>query len=145
MLPFLQVLLIIITLFESFKGETDHLTYKLATKPPQVSNWESPRYFTRYRSSEKSQTCSNTSDCLTWFVCRNGIQPEPECRCGPRYENAIICNKTMMILAVVECYCITEVDGKTYAGSCFYNCGKQTLKDKYTNIYHIISDKKRLE
>ena len=142
MLPqLLKVILIIITLFESFKGETDHLTYKLATKK-QVSKWQSPRHCTNCKSSKKPQTCSNPSDCPTWFICHNITN---ECRCGPRYKNAIIlCNETTMILAVVECYCITEVDNATYAGYCFYNCGRQTPKDKYTNIYHIISDKKDL-
>ena len=140
MLPLLKVILIIITLFESFKGETDHLTYKLTTKK-QVSKWQSPRRCTNCTSSKKPQTCSNPSNCPTWFICHNITN---ECRCGPRYKNAIICNETTMTLAVVECYCITEVDNATYAGYCFYNCGRQTLKDKYTNIYHIISDKKDL-
>ena len=49
-----------------------------------------------------------------------------------------------MFLAVVECYCITQAEGTTCAGYCFYNCGRQTLKSKHTNIYHIISDKKDL-
>ena len=139
MLPLLKVILIIITLFESFRGETDHLTYKLVTKKPQVSKWQSSRHSTNYKSSillKKRQTCSNPSDCPTWFTRYN-----MECRCGPRYKNAIVCTETIMLLAVVECYCITEVNGRNYAGYCFYNCGRQTLKG---NVYSIISDKRDL-
>ena len=142
MLPLLKVtcILIIVTLFESFKGETDHLTYELATEKTQLSKWQPPRHFTNYGHStlleKKSQSCSTPDDCPTWFTCHN-----MECYCGPRYNNSIICNEITMLLAVVDCYCITEDNGKTYAGSCFYNCGRLTSKD---NIYHIISDKRDL-
>ena len=50
----------------------------------------------------------------------------------------------MMLLAVVEYYCITKVDGTIYAGYCFYNCGRHAMKGKHTNIYIIITDKKDL-
>ena len=146
MLPLLNVVLIktliLTTFFESYKGGTDLLTYEVVTKTPQVSKWEPLGHFTNYRGPgtvllEKPQTCSSSSDCPTWFICHNST----ECQCGPRYKNAIICNETTMILAVVECYCITEVDSTTYAGYCFYNCARHTTK---SNIYHIISDKKDL-
>lgn len=148
MLPLLKVVLIIViptTFFESYKGETDLLTSEVVTNTPQVSKWESPGHFSNYTRPgsvllEKPRTCSSSSDCPTWFICHNGT----ECQCGPRYKNVIICKETTMLLAVVECYCITEVDGTTYAGYCFYNCGRHTMKGKHTNIYHIISDKKDL-
>ena len=126
MLPILQV--VVLLLFESFEGETDHLPYKLVTMTPQVSKRESP--ITNYKSREKTRSCSSDSDCPTWFICHNITS---ECCCGPRYNDAIICNKTTMILAVVECYCITDVNSITNDGDCFYNCGlRQTLKNAST-------------
>ena len=142
MFPLLEVTLIIANLIASFKsygGDADFLAYdKLAVKAPQLSKWASPR---SYRGSgslllEEPQTCSSSSDCPPWFVCHNST----ECQCGPTLQNAIICDETTMILAAVECYCITEVDGTTYASYCFYNCGRHTIKGKHKSIYHIISN-----
>ena len=144
MLPLLKVTLITVILTASFKnygGEADFLVYdKLAIKTPQLSKWESPRSHRGPGSLlvEEPQTCSSSSDCPPWFICHNST----ECQCGPTLQNAIICNQTTMILAVVECYCITEVDGTTYAGYCFSNCGRHTIKGKHENTYHIISDQK---
>ena len=137
MLPLLKVVLIL-TYFESCKGENDLVIYRLATKTPQVSKPPRQYYANRYLVGilpKKPQTCLSSSDCPPWFICHNGT----ECHCGPTYKHAIECNETTMSLAVVECYCITEVDGTTYAGYCFYNCGPR-MKGKHTNAYHIISD-----
>ena len=137
MLPLLKVVLIL-TYFESCKGENDLVIYRLATKTPQISKPPRQYYANRYPVGilpKKPQTCLSSSDCPPWFICHNGT----ECHCGPTYKHAIECNETTMSLAVVECYCITEVDGTTYAGYCFYNCGPR-MKGKHTNAYHIISD-----
>ena len=48
----------------------------------------------------------------------------------------------MMISAVIECYCVTKVDSTTYAGYCFYNCGRHTIKVQQKSMYSIISNKK---
>jgi hypothetical protein len=143
MFPLLKVILItviLIVFLESCDGEVDFLANdKDATRIPQVLNRESPRNYSGPGSVllEKSQTCYSSSDCPPWFICHNGTK----CQCGPTYQNAVTCNETMLILAVVKCYCITEVDGITYAGYCFYNCGRHTIKDEHQNTYHIISVK----
>jgi hypothetical protein len=142
MLQSLKITVILMTIIfraKSHEGETD-LTYGVETRNSQVSNWKSPRNYRGPGSMllEKSHICSSSSDCPPWFICHNGT----ECQCGPTYQNAIICNETMMISAVVECYCIIEIDSTTYAGYCFYNCGRQTTKGQHKDIYHIISNKK---
>ena len=142
MLPSLKVTLITVILTASFKSygrEANFLAYyKLATKFPKLSKWDSPRNHRGPGSLvlEEPQTCSSSSDCPPWFVCHNST----ECQCGPTLQHAIICDETTMILAAVECYCITEVENKTYAGYCFYNCGRDTIKGKHKNTYHIISN-----
>ena len=142
MLPSLKLILIIAILtvsFKSYGGEADILAYdKLATKAPQLSKWGSQRSHRGPGSIllEEPQTCSSSSDCPPWFICHNSTG----CHCGPTLQHPIICDETTMILAVVECYCITEVENKTYAGYCFYNCGRHTIKGKHENTYHIISD-----
>ena len=133
MLPSLKVTLvtvILITLFESYDGG--------AARTPQVLKWESRRNYLAPGSEllEKSQTCSSSSNCPPWFICH-----DTECQCGPTLQNAIICDETMMISAVIECYCVTEVDSTTYAGYCFYNCGRHTIKVQQKSMYSIISNK----
>ena len=52
MLPLLKIVLVIViltTVFETHKGETDLLTYEVVTNTPQVSKWESPGHFSNYR------------------------------------------------------------------------------------------------
>ena len=94
--------------FESYGREADILAYnKLAIITPKLSKWDSLRNHRGPGSLllEEPQTCSNSSDCPPWFICHNGT----ECQCGPTLQNDILCDQTTMILAVVECYCITEV------------------------------------
>ena len=134
MLPSLKVALITLILTASFKsygGEADFLSYnKLAVKTQQLSKWDSPRNHRGPGSLllREPQTCSSSSDCPPWFICHNST----ECQCGPTLQNAIICDQTTMILAAVECYCITEIENTTYASYCLYNCGRHTIKLRQT-------------
>ena len=132
-----QITVILIILFGSYDGEADFLAN--GNEAARTPNRESPRNYYRGRDSElleKSQTCSSSSDCPPWFICHNNT----ECQCGPTLQNAIICDETMN-LAIVEGYCVTEVDSKTYAGYCFYNSGRHTMKVQHRSIYSIISNK----
>ena len=138
------------TILESYEGKTDNQVYQVAAKRHHnflSKHARSLQHFTNYYSGpgvplEKRQNCFRSSDCPVWFFCNNNTQSTlRECQCGPRYKNAaIVCNETTMMSAVVEYYCITEVDGTTYAGYCFYN-HRYTLAMK-DSIYEIISDKK---
>ena len=142
MLLLLKVTLITVILTASYKSygrEADFLAhYKLATKFPKLSKWDSPRNHRGPGSLvlEEPQTCSSSSDCPPWFFCHNSTG----CQCGPTLQNAIICDETTKILAAIECYCITEVDNTTYAGYCFFNCGRDTIEGNHRSTYHIISN-----
>ena len=92
---------------------------------------------------EQNHTCSGSvQSCPTWFIC-NDTQ-SGKCQCGPVYHNAIKCYEKRMISTVLNCYCVTEANGETYAGLCFYNCERAVHNGEYQNVYHDISNKTNL-
>ena len=91
------------------------------------------------RSCSRSRT---TDSCPTWFICshtRSG-----KCQCGPNYNDGIKCDEKTMISAVLNCYCMTQVNNKTYFGLCFYNCERPVTDKEYQTIYHNVSNKSEL-
>ena len=91
----------------------------------------------------RSCSRSKTSDsCPTWFICshtRSG-----KCQCGPNYNDGIKCDENKMVSAILNCYCVTQVDSETYFGLCFYNCERLITDKEYQTIYHNISNKSEL-
>ena len=98
-----------------------------------------------YRNAltEENHTCSGSAQlCPTWFVCND--TRSGKCQCGPGYHNAIKCCEKRMISAVLSCYCVTETNGETYAGLCFYNCAWASYNGESRNVYRDISNKTNL-
>ena len=46
-----------------------------------------------------------------------------------------------MISAVLNCYCVTEVNNEMYISLCFYNCERPVTTKAYQTIYHDISNR----
>ena len=38
----------------------------------------------------------------------------------PNYNDGVKCDEKRMVSAVLNCYCVTEVNSKMYVGLCFY-------------------------
>ena len=94
----------------------------------------------KHDSSAHHHYCSSTSvdSCPAWFICN--ATENGSCLCGPQ-EKGIVCNQKILVSGVLNCYCVTRVENKTYLGSCFYNCERQSVyKNMYQNVYHEISD-----
>ena len=71
---------------------------------------------------QRNYSCSRTDSCPTWFICDHS--ESGKCQCGPNYNDGVKCNEKRMVSAVLNCYCVTEVNNKMYVGLCFYNCGR---------------------
>ena len=64
---------ILVTNFETYEGETDHLICQAAATP-QLSKHARPLQHYKGRVhcwKKKHQNCSRSSDCPTWFVCHD--------------------------------------------------------------------------
>ena len=94
---------------------------------------------------QRNGSCSRSriaDSCPTWFICshtRSG-----KCQCGPNYNDGIKCDEKKMISAVLNCYCVTQVNNETYLGLCFYNCERPITDKAYQTIYHDISNISKL-
>ena len=95
-----------------------------------------------YNLPEQNHSCSSSADCPTWFVCND--TNSGRCQCGPGFRGAIKCNEKKMISAVLSCYCVTETNGETYAGLCYYNCEWPFHLQDFRNIYPEITNKRSL-
>ena len=95
-----------------------------------------------YNLPEQNHSCSSSADCPTWFVCND--TNSGRCQCGPGFRGAIKCNEKKMISAVLSCYCVTETNGETYAGLCYYNCERPFHLQDFRNIYPEITNKRSL-
>ena len=93
---------------------------------------------------EQNHNCLSNTDCPTWFNCNDTQSAAGKCQCGPEYNGVIQCNEKTMISAVLNCYCVTETNGKTYTGLCLYNVERLVDSEAHQKIYHTISDKEDL-
>ena len=94
---------------------------------------------------QMNHSCSRsrtTDSCPTWFICSD--RRSGKCQCGPNYNDGIKCDEKRMVSAVLNCYCVTEVNNEMYVGLCFYNCERPVTSKVYQTIYHDISNKSEL-
>ena len=73
--------------------------------------------------------------CPPWFACAT----TGKCKCGPPIRHGgIKCSEKIMRSAVLNCHCVTydEIEAKTFAGLCFYNCERPVLSKVLENVYH---------
>ena len=105
-------------------------------------HYSSNRSFCRSTLQQRNHSCSRsrtTDSCPTWFICSH--RRAGKCQCGPNYNDGIKCDEKRMVSAVLNCYCVTEVNNEMYAGLCFYNCERPVTSKVYQTIYHDISNK----
>lgn len=59
--------------------------------------------------------------CPTWMYRFNDTSP---CQCGSDLQGRIKCNKTLNVVSVLDCNCVTydEEHKQSVAGKCFYGC-----------------------
>ena len=94
---------------------------------------------------QRNHSCSrsgHSDSCPTWFICSH--RTSGECQCGPNYNDGIKCDEKKMISAVLNCYCVTEVNNEMYISLCFYNCERPVTTKAYQTIYHDISNRSLL-
>ena len=89
-------------------------------------------------------TCSDSSDCLPWCTCHNGL-----CQCDRMNKfsflrDIIKCrNNTYSSESLLkECRCLTsDIDrntGKVYLGGCLYSCGSLLAGDRLNNGHYLL-------
>ena len=80
------------------------------------------------------QNCTDDSSCPPWFYC--STDSNYSCKCGKEYDHIISCNSETMTSSVLDCFCVTtNGQGKTFLGSCFYNCANNAVKSVLATVY----------
>ena len=86
-------------------------------------------------ASLRDNICSGRGTCPPWFTCAT----TGKCKCGPPIlHGGIKCSEKIMRSAVLNCQCVTydEIEAKTFAGLCLYNCERPVFNKVLENVYH---------